>query len=77
MKRLLLLLALLVGCMSPEGAETFKNEQYKNQQRDIIDQLEYHQDYRTGLCFATRDLYSYWALLTEVPCTDKVKGLIK
>jgi hypothetical protein len=75
MKRLLLF--LLVACATPEEMESRKDEQYSKRQRTVISELEYYQDVRTGLCFAAYDPGVHWGLFTEVPCSDKVKGLIK
>jgi len=71
MKRLVTVLALVCGCASDTGRVDFDP-----------DDVTYHQDERTGLCFAAVGSESAMSLsssglgMSQVDCTEKVLALI-
>lgn len=82
MKTLMFMFVILSGCDQYAANAKANQEQatqiaYGEAKKLIAQDIQYVLDPRTELCFATYSPGYRVGLLTEVPCSDKVKGLIK
>lgn len=80
--RYIILALLLMGCTEYDATtkanqEKVERKSYEYRKEVIAKDMQYFMDPRTDLCFAAYYPGSHWGLLTEVPCSDKVKGYIK
>lgn len=71
MSKIILLSVLLMGC------RVIEQHNIDADKKIISIDMNYYKDSRTNLCFATHNLGTDWAVMTNVPCTPEVEKLLK
>lgn len=78
MKKIIIMCGILLSCFSDEDKSHQIEQNKKEELNDNLEQASYIfylKDTKTDLCFAAKNLRSYSALLTNVPCTPEVEKI--